>query len=82
MFNDPWGSMQNFLGGFQQFIGNPMQFVASKKMNIPQEYMNDPNETIQYLMNTGQISQQDYNKLNNLAKKIEKSPMFKKFIGM
>lgn len=79
MFNDPWGSMQNFLGGFQQFMGNPMQFMASRKMNIPQEYMSNPDEAIQYLMNTGKITQQDYNKANQLAKQIQNNPMFKQF---
>lgn len=79
--SDPWGNMQNFLGGFQQFMGNPMQFVASKKMNIPQEYMNNPDDAIQYLMNTGKITQQDYNKANQLAKQIQNNPMFKQFFN-
>ena len=71
--NDPWGSMQNFINGFQRFMGNPLGHMISKKMNIPQEYMNNPNEAIQYLMNTGQITQQDYNRLNDLAKRIQRS---------
>jgi len=78
--NDPFGSMQNFLGGFQQFMGNPMQFIASKKMNIPQEYMNNPDEAIQYLMNTGKLTQQQYNEVNEVSKKIQNNPMFKQFI--
>jgi cell fate (sporulation/competence/biofilm development) regulator YlbF (YheA/YmcA/DUF963 family) len=71
--------MQNSLGGFQQFMGNPIQFMASKKINIPQEYMNNPDDAIQYLMNTGKITQQDYNKANQLAKQIQNNPMFKQF---
>lgn len=77
---DPFGSMQNMLGQFQQFMGNPMRMIASKKMNIPQEYMKDPNEAIQYLMNTGKLSQQQYNELNQISQKIQKNPMFQQFL--
>ena len=38
-------------------------------MNIPQEYMSNPDDAIQYLMNTGKITQQDYNKAIEWYKK-------------
>ena len=75
---DPFGSMQNMLGQFQQFMGNPLNMI--NKMNIPQEYMKDPNEAIQYLMNTGKLTQQQYNELNQISQKIQNNPMFKQFI--
>ena len=40
---------------------NPMQFLTQKGFNIPQN-MNDPNAIIQYLMNTGQVSQAQYDR--------------------
>lgn len=76
---DPFGSMQGFMNKFQQFMGNPMNLMSSN--GIPQQYMKDPNETIQYLMNTGKISQAQYNNLNKLAKQIQNNPAFKQFIG-
>ena len=77
---DPFESMQNMMGQFRQFMGNPMQFVMQRNMGIPQEYMNNPDEAIQYLMNTGKLTQQQYNELNETAKKIQNNPMFKQFI--
>lgn len=79
---DPFGNMQGLAGQLQQFIGNPVGAIMSKKMGIPQEYMNNADEVIQYLMNTGKISQAQYNELNRTAKQIQKSPDFKKFMGI
>ena len=50
-----------------------------KKLNIPQQYMNDPNQTIQYLMNTGQLSQQQYDWAVKEAQKIQNNPQFMQF---
>ena len=77
---DPFGNIQNMLGQFQQFMGNPMGYVMQKNMGIPQEYLNNPDEAIQYLMNTGKLTQQQYNEVNEAAKKIQNNPMFKQFI--
>ena len=74
--NDPFGNMQNLMGQFQRFIGNPMGFMMQQKLNIHQEYLNDPNAAIQYLMNNGQMNQQQYNQLQQMAKQIEKDPTF------
>ena len=76
---DPFGSMQNMAGQFQQFMSNPMGFISSRKLNIPQQYLNNPDETIQYLMNTGKLSQAQYNEINTLAKQIQKNPMYKQY---
>ena len=79
---DPFGSMKAMLGQLQGFAANPMQFMMQSKMNIPQEYMNDPNKAIQHLMNTGQISQSQYDWAVKEAAKIQKSPDFIKMFGV
>ena len=53
----------------QQLKANPMAML-SKRFNIPQNISNDPNQIIQHLMNTGQISQDMYNRANQQAKNI------------
>ncbi len=53
----------------QQLKANPMAML-SKRFNIPQNIANDPNQIIQHLMNTGQISQDMYNRANQQAKNI------------
>lgn len=77
---DPFGSMQNMLGKFQQFMGNPMQFMAQNRLNLPQNInpMQDPSTAIQHLMNTGVMSQEQYNQLNNIAKQIQGNSMFQR----
>ena len=80
---DPFGSMNNMLGQFKNFMGNPMQFMIQNKLQIPQQYMNDPNQAIQYLMNTGKLTQDQYNWAVKQSKQIQKNPQFQQmFKGM
>ena len=78
--SDPFGSMQSFLGQFQNFMRNPMQFFAQRRMNLPQGMnISDPQQAqqmIQNLMNSGQMSQQQFNQLQNMARQIQNNPMF------
>ena len=68
--------MKNMFGKFQQFINNPSQFLMQNRLNIPQEYMSDPNGAIQYLMNNGQLTQQQYEWARGVAQQIQNNPMF------
>lgn len=46
---------------YQQFMANPMQMLA-KRFNIPQN-INNPNDIVQHLLNTGQVSQEQVNRV-------------------
>jgi len=59
----------NILQGFQNFMQNPMQYMSG--MNIPKKYANDPNGIIQYLMDTGKISQEQYSQAKRMADQIQ-----------
>lgn len=52
---------------FNMFMQNPFQFLLSRNINIPQEYANNPQGAIQYLMNTGRMSQQTFENLRSRA---------------
>jgi hypothetical protein len=52
---------QNLMAQLNQLRSNPVQFLMRRRMNIPQDVANDPNAIVQHLLNTGQISQQQYN---------------------
>lgn len=52
---------------FNMFMSNPFQFLLQRKINIPQEYANNPQGAIQYLMNTGKMSQQTFENLRSRA---------------
>lgn len=75
--SDPFGSMQGFIGQFRGFMNNPAQYMMQHKLNIPQQFQNDPQGAIQYLMNSGQLTQDQYNWANNTAKQIQNNPIFK-----
>lgn len=47
---------------------NPFQFLRSRGLNVPQD-LNNPNAIIQYLMNTGQVSQQQYQNARMMAER-------------
>lgn len=50
----------------QQLKANPIQFLQRAGFNVPNN-LNDPNQIIQYLMNSGQISQQRYEQARQMA---------------
>lgn len=57
----------------QQLKQNPMAML-SKRFNIPQNVnLQDPNAIIQHLMNTGQVSQEQYNHANQQVKQMQKN---------
>lgn len=70
----------NPLNEFQSFMSNPIQFMAQRKLDIPQQYLNDPNGAIQYLMNSGRITQDQYNRAVNMSNQLQKDPNFMKML--
>lgn len=54
----------------QQLQANPMQML-SRRFNLPQN-LHDPNEIIQYLANSGQVSQQQINNAYQMASKFRR----------
>lgn len=51
----------NFLTTLNQFKQNPVAML-SRKYNIPQN-MNDPNQILQHLLNSGQVTQEQVNRV-------------------
>lgn len=80
---DPFGSMQGFLGQFRGFMQNPMQFMMQKQLNLPQNInpMQNPQAAIQHLMNNGQLTQEQYNQVQQMARQIQNNPQFQQFMG-
>ena len=67
----------NLFNMYSQLMQNPTQML--QKMNIPSEYANNPQGAIQYLMNTGKISQEQYNSANNQLKQLQNNPLFRQY---
>lgn len=74
MANPLYQSIQqpNIMSAVQNLKQNPMQFLMQKRFNIPQNIINDPNAIIQHLMNTGQVSQQQYNRAIQMAQQFKR----------
>ena len=64
---------------YSQLLSNPNQVL--QQLNIPQEYANNPQGAIQYLMNNGRISQEQYNNANNQLKQLQNNPLFKQYFN-
>lgn len=64
----------NFLTALNQFKQNPMAML-SRKYNIPQN-MNDPNQILQHLLNSGQVTQEQVNRVMQM----KNDPQFQKLI--
>lgn len=64
--------------GFMQFANNPQAYI--QKMGIPNNVGNNPDDIIQYMMNSGKLSQQQYNSMVQQANAIQKMPYFSQFI--
>ena len=62
----PHGNPMQMLSQLRQ---NPMQFLQRAGMRVPQN-LNDPNQIIQYLMNSGHVSQQRYEQARQMAAKL------------
>lgn len=57
---------QNPMQMLQQLRQNPAAFLRQAGVNVP-ENLNDPNAIIQHLLNSGQVSQQAYEKARQMA---------------
>lgn len=49
----------NLMQALMQLKSNPIAILG--KYGIPQDIANDPNAIMQHLMNTGRVSQEQYN---------------------
>lgn len=63
--------MTNPMQMLQQLRQNPMQFLKRAGYNVP-DNLNDPNQIIQHLMNSGQVSQDAYNRARQMAAQFKK----------
>ena len=66
----------NMMGMYQQFRQNPMAFLAQRRLNIPANLLNDPQSAIQYLMNSGRMTQDQFNQLRQMAQQMQSDPQF------
>ena len=60
--------MNQMAMAFRQFMNNPNHYLT--RMGIPNG-MNNPQDIIQHLMDTGRLSQDKYNQLQQTARQLQ-----------
>lgn len=65
-------NMAQLLQQLQSLQNDPMGFLRNLGLSVPQN-LNNPNEIIQYLMNSGRFSQQQYEQARQLAAQLKKT---------
>ena len=48
---------------YQNFIRSPFSFLANRKIDIPKAYQTNPHDSVQYLLNSGKMDQNAFNKV-------------------
>ena len=69
LFNSLNGG-QNMQSQLQKLMSNPVGFLMERKLNIPSEIQSNPQQIVQHLLNTGQMSQERYQQLQNYIKNL------------
>jgi len=57
----------NLMNRVQEIKNNPLQFLISNRANVPPEYQNSPKDIVNYLVQSGQISQERFNQVMAMA---------------
>lgn len=61
---------QGMMSQFNTFMRNPLQFLMQRRINVPSQYANDPQAAVQYLLSSGQMSQETYQALRLKAEQM------------
>lgn len=61
----------NLMQMMQQLKANPMQFLLQRRMNVPANVGSDPQAILNYLVQSGQVSQQQINSAYQMAQQFK-----------
>lgn len=64
------GNQPNIMGMLSQIKSDPVGFLMHYRFNVPQN-VKDPNGIINYLLSSGQISQQQINSAYQMAQRFK-----------
>ena len=72
LFNSLGGQNKNSLSNMMLQMNalrtNPIQFLAQRNINLPTNFQGGPQQIVQHLLNTGQMTQEQFNKLQSIIK--------------
>lgn len=70
--------MQNLLNGLLGAMGNPAQTL--QKIGLTPDALQNPNAAIQNLMNSGKMTQEQYNSLYQQAQQLQGNPQVQQML--
>lgn len=56
----------DMLNEFDKFQQNPMTYLASKGLNVPQDKLNNPQKAIEYIITSGQGTNDQLNQFKTM----------------
>lgn len=66
------GNMANWMGKFQQFVKNPIgAIMGMPNVNVPQNFNGTPQDLVNHLVNTGQMSKEQFEQLGQTASQLQ-----------
>lgn len=68
----PLGKIVNIAQKFSQFVRNPLGALLGLGVDIPQSVGNDPEAMVNYLRNSGRMSNDQFNQFSQWAEPFEK----------
>lgn len=68
------GRQNSMLSMLQQLKRNPMQMLMRSRFRLPQNMSNDPSEILNYLVRSGQVSQDQINRAYQTARQFGIQP--------
>lgn len=71
-FPGVFGNMMNWMQKFQQFCQNPIgSIMGMPNVKIPSNFNGSPKELVDYLVSTGQISQEQLKQFEGMASQMQ-----------
>lgn len=67
----PFGAISNMIQKFNEFRQNPIGAFMGTNINIPQNLGNNPEAMVNYLRNSGQMSEEQFNQLSQMANQFQ-----------
>lgn len=64
----PFNNISNMMDQMNALRSNPIQFLAQRKLNLPPNFQGGPRDIVQYLLNSGQMSQDQFNRLQSFLR--------------
>ena len=68
---NPMGNFFDMMQKFNQFRQNPIGALMGMGYNVPQHLQNNPEGTVNYLRNSGQMSEQQFNQFSQMAQQFQ-----------